>query len=78
MQVLRTKTICGLVSEKLVLWCDALFKKVTIMFSSHGNRTEVFNQILLKGEKQSKFYKISIKKLWSETLSGELCVSKDF
>ena len=51
-QVLRTKTICGLVSEKLVLWCDALFKKVTIMFSSHGNRTEVFNQILLKGENE--------------------------
>jgi len=54
-------------------------RPIYLYFSFNDGTAKIYvNSIFLKGEKQSKFYKTSIKKLWSETLSGELCVAKDF
>jgi hypothetical protein len=50
------------------------------LYFSFNEQTSKVNAdlIFLRGEKQNKFYNVAIKKYWGETLSGNLCVAKDF
>jgi len=65
--------------EAKTLYEEAKERPIFLYFSFNDGTTKIQTDLIfLKGEKQNKFYNVSIKKYWSETLSGNLCVAKDF
>jgi len=54
-------------------------RPIFLYFSFNDQTANIhINLIFLKGETQNKFYNVAVNKSWGETLSGNLCVAKDF